>query len=123
MQAGGFLHNQEPVWNSMFRAHNLQLFIFLRQSLLLVFEMIPGFAIDEKVRAYIRKNGQDFRLSTSSEGPVLMPLGDTSPKPSDLKILVGSNVLYVSKLQAKYIKKIDWSMVERYLGSAGEPGA
>ena len=77
--------------------------------------MIPAFAIDEKVRAYIRKSGQDFRLSTSPEGPVLLPLGNNSPKPSDLKILIDNNVLYVSKLQAKYIKKIDWPMVERFL--------
>ena len=77
--------------------------------------MITAFSIDEKVRAYIRKSGQDFRLSTSPEGPVLLPLGSASPKPSDLKILIGSNVLYVSKLQAKYIKKIDWPMVERFL--------
>jgi hypothetical protein len=82
--------------------------------------MIPAFSIDEKVRAYIRKNEQDFRLSTSPEGPVLLPLGNTSPKPSDLKILIGSNVLYVSKLQAKYIKKIDWPMVERFLNSSEE---
>lgn len=81
--------------------------------------MIPAFSIDEKVRAYIRKSGKDFRLSTSPEGPVLLPLGEVSPKPSDMKILVGSNILYVSKLQAKYIKKIDWSMVERYLNSSG----
>ena len=81
--------------------------------------MIPAFSIDETVRAYIRKSGQDFRLSTSPEGPVLLPLGESSPKPSDMKILVGSNILYVSKLQAKYIKKIDWSMVERYLSSSG----
>jgi hypothetical protein len=77
--------------------------------------MIPAFSIDEKVRAYIRKSGQDFRLSTSPEGPVLIPIGDDSPKPSDMKILIGSNVLYVSKLQAKYIKKIEWTMVERSL--------
>ncbi|KKG11388.1 hypothetical protein EO98_12335 [Methanosarcina sp. 2.H.T.1A.6] len=82
--------------------------------------MIPVFSIDEKVRAYIRKSEQDFRLSTSPEGPVLLPLGESSSKPSDLKILVGSNILYVSKLQAKYIKKIDWPMVERYLSSSGE---
>jgi len=83
--------------------------------------MIPAFSIDEKVRAYIRKNGKDFRLSTSPDGPVLLPLGEISPKPSDIKILVGSNILYVSKLQAKYIKKIDWPMVERYLNSSEEP--
>jgi hypothetical protein len=82
--------------------------------------MIPAFSIDEKVRAYIRKNGEDFRLSTSPEGPVLLPLGESSPKPSDMKILVGSNILYVSKLQAKYLKKIDWPMVERYLSSSRE---
>jgi hypothetical protein len=82
--------------------------------------MIPSFSIDEKVRAYIRKSGQDFRLSTSPDGPVLLPLGEVSPKSSDMKILVGSSVLYVSKLQAKYIKKIDWPMVERYLSSSGE---
>lgn len=77
--------------------------------------MIQAFSIDEKVRAYIRKSGQDFRLSTSPEGPVLLPLGNDTPKPSDIKILIGSNVLYVSKLQAKYIKKIEWPMVERFL--------
>ncbi len=77
--------------------------------------MTPSFAIDEKVRAYIRKSGQDFRLCTSSEGPVLLPLGTVDPKSSDLKILIGSNVLYISKLQAKYIKKVDWAMVERSL--------
>lgn len=77
--------------------------------------MIPSFTIDEKVRAYIRKSGKDFRLCTSPEGPVLLPLGTAEPKPSDLKILIGSNVLYVSKLQAKYIKKIEWPMVERFL--------
>ncbi len=82
--------------------------------------MISAFSIDEKVRAYIRKSGQDFRLSTSSDGPVLLPLGESSPKPSDMKILIGSNILYVSKLQAKYIKKIDWPMAERYLSSSGE---
>lgn len=86
--------------------------------------MIPAFSIDEKVRAYIRKSGQDFRLSTSPDGPVLLPLEESPSKSSDMKILVGSNVLYVSKLQAKYIKKIDWPMVERYMsassGSSGE---
>lgn len=76
--------------------------------------------LPEKVRAYIRKSGQNFRLSTSPNGPVLLPLGESSFKPSDMKILVGSNVLYVSKLQAKYIKKIDWPMVERYLNASGD---
>jgi hypothetical protein len=82
--------------------------------------MIPAFSIDEKVRAYIRKSGQDFRLSTSPEGPVLLPLGNVTPKPSDMKILIGSNVLYISKLQAKYIKKVDWAMVEKSLNFSGE---
>jgi hypothetical protein len=82
--------------------------------------MIPSFSIDEKVRAYIRKSGQDFRLSTSPEGPVLLPLGSAAPKSSDLKILIGGNVLYISKLQAKYIKKVDWPMVEKSMNFAGE---
>ncbi|MDY0130090.1 MAG: hypothetical protein RBR63_07890 [Methanosarcina vacuolata] len=77
--------------------------------------MIPSFTIDEKVRAYIRKSGQDFRLCTSPGGPVLLPIGTAEPKPSDMKILIGSNVLYISKLQAKYIKKVEWTMVERFL--------
>ncbi|MPM47200.1 hypothetical protein SDC9_93908 [bioreactor metagenome] len=85
--------------------------------------MIPAFSIDEKVRAYIRKSGKDFRLSTSPDGPVLLPIEEISPKSSDIKILIGSNILYVSKLQAKYIKKIDWPMVERYLNSSGESKA
>ena len=82
--------------------------------------MTLSFAIDEKVRAYIRKSGQDFRLCTSPTGPVLIPLDKVTPKPSDIKILIGSNVLYVSKLQAKYIKKIEWAMVERFLNSSGD---
>lgn len=82
--------------------------------------MNPDFTIDEKVKAYIRKSGQNFRLSTSPEGPILLPLDQSSPKSSDLKILIGSNILYVSKLQAKYIKKIDWPMVERFLNSSGK---
>jgi hypothetical protein len=82
--------------------------------------MIQSFAIDEKVRAYIRKSGQDFRLCTSPEGPVLLPVDKADPKSSDLKILIGSNVLYISKLQAKYIKKVDWDMVERFLNSSGK---
>jgi len=82
--------------------------------------MIPSFSIDEKVRAYIRKSGQDFRVCTSPEGPVLLPIGTVEPKPSDLKILIGSNILYVSKLQAKYIKRVEWAMVERFLNSSGE---
>ncbi|MDW5551046.1 hypothetical protein [Methanosarcina sp.] len=82
--------------------------------------MIPSFSIDEKVRAYIRKSGQDFRVCTSPDGPVLLPIGTTEPKPSDLKILIGSNILYISKLQAKYIKKVEWAMVERFLNSSGE---
>lgn len=82
--------------------------------------MIPSFSIDEKVRAYIRKSGQDFRVCTSPEGPVLLPIGTAKPKSSDLKILIGSNILYVSKLQAKYIKKVEWAMVERFLNSSGE---
>jgi len=95
---------------------NLQLFILPEQVLNGV-NVIPSFAIDEKVRAYIRKSGQDFRLCTSPEGPVLLPIEKAEPKTSDLKILIGSNVLYVSKLQAKYIKKVDWPMVERLLNS------
>lgn len=82
-----------------------------------MFYVIQGFAIEDKVRAYIRKTGQNFRLSTSPQGPVLLPLKVASPKASDLKILIGANVLYVSKLQAKFIKKIDWPMVERGLDS------
>jgi hypothetical protein len=82
--------------------------------------MIPSFTIDEKVRAYVRKSGQNFRLCTSPEGPVLLPLDTADPKPSDLKILIGNNILYISKLQAKYIKTVDWAMVERSFDSSGE---
>lgn len=84
-----------------------------------MFNVTQGFTIDEEVRAYIRKSGKDFRLSTTPNGPVLLPLKASSPKPSDIKILIGENVLYVSKLQAKYIKRIDWPMVEKYIKSSG----
>jgi hypothetical protein len=56
------------------------------------------------------ENPEERQYSKTSEDRIIL-----TPKPSDLKMLIGSNVLYVSKLQAKYIKKIDWPMVERFL--------
>jgi len=68
-------------------------------------------SIDREVMDYIAQRRQDFRLSTSCYGPVIVPVDIKPPKESDLKIRVGNNTLYISRVQARYVKRITMSMV------------
>jgi len=67
--------------------------------------------VDPEVVELINRSGQDFRVCTDCSGPVLLPIEYKSPKSSDIKILVGKNVLYISRLQARYINRVTMDML------------
>ncbi len=74
--------------------------------------------IDHEVKDFIMKHKGDFRLCTTCGGPVIVPVAMKSPKDSDIVIQVGTNKLYVSKVQARYLRRIDKHMLayyERYI--------
>lgn len=68
-------------------------------------------AVDESVKNFIIQNGQDYRICTSCSGPVMLPVSLKSPKSSDIVIKVGSNTLYISRVQARYIRKVTTDMI------------
>jgi len=68
--------------------------------------------IDEEVINYILKNKGDYRVSTSCGGPVIVPITAKPPKTSDLKVKVGENILYISRVQARYISRVTADMLD-----------
>ncbi|OPX61272.1 MAG: hypothetical protein A4E29_00904 [Methanomassiliicoccales archaeon PtaB.Bin134] len=68
-------------------------------------------AVDDSVKNFIIQNGQDYRICTSCSGPVMLPVSLKSPKSSDIVIKVGSNTLYISRVQARYIRKVTTDMI------------
>ncbi|MCK5659853.1 MAG: hypothetical protein KAH86_00735 [Methanosarcinales archaeon] len=73
-----------------------------------------GFEIDEDVKDFLNAQKVDYRLCTSCGGAILLPTKVKPHKPSDYKIDIGTNKLYVSKVQARYIKNINKSMINPY---------
>ncbi len=61
--------------------------------------------VSDEVRKMIEETGQDYRISTACRGSI------KPPKESDIKIPVGKNTLYVSRVQARYIKKVTMDMM------------
>lgn len=70
-----------------------------------------GFIIDSDVESFILKSKMDFRLCTTCSGPVIVPIELKPAKPSDIRIEIGDNVLYVSRIQARFIRRIDKFML------------
>lgn len=66
---------------------------------------------------FILTNKKDYRVSTSCSGPVVVPTEMKAPKESDLQIKVGDFILYISRVQARYISKVTADMLDpsRYL--------
>lgn len=69
--------------------------------------------VEQPVIDYILQNKRDYRVSTSCGGPVLVPIEMKSPKESDLKVKVGHNILYISRVQARYINCVTMDMLDR----------
>ncbi len=69
--------------------------------------------IDPEMEEYIKSRSSDQRVCTTCEGPIILPVKISAPKPTDLVLDVGERKLYVSAVQAPYIKKISSSMLPR----------
>jgi hypothetical protein len=67
--------------------------------------------VDEEVVEFLKRQEEDFRISTSCYGPILIPVSMKSPKESDIQVRCGDRTLYISRVQASYIHKIDKSML------------
>jgi hypothetical protein len=68
-------------------------------------------SVDQQVLDFIKKEGRDYRVSTDCSGPVLLPTEMKPPKSSDIKIVVGKNTLYISRVQARYIDRVTMDML------------
>ena len=67
--------------------------------------------VDDDVRKLIMSEGRDYRVCTSCTGPALVPTTVKIPKESDIRIPIGKNTLFISRVQARYISKVTVDMV------------
>jgi len=67
--------------------------------------------VSEDVKAHIIAMKHDFRVCTACMGPALVSTEVKGPKESDIKIPVGDYTLYISRVQAPYIREITIDML------------
>lgn len=67
--------------------------------------------VDEEVRNLITSSGCDYRVCTACMGPALVPISVKPPKSSDIRIPVGDHILYISRVQARYVNRVTIDMV------------
>lgn len=67
--------------------------------------------VDEDVKQMIMSEGRDYRVCTACMGPALVPISVKTFKESDIKIPIGGNTLYVSRVQARYVNRITMDML------------
>ena len=67
--------------------------------------------VDEVVANYIKEQRKDFRVTTTCSGALILPTSISPPKETDITVRIGDNVLYISIYQARWIKRIDRSML------------
>jgi hypothetical protein len=70
--------------------------------------------VTDDVRSYVMERDCDFRVCTSCGGPILLQASVKPPKSTDLMIPVGDHTIYVSMYQARYLDRIDMSMLPRF---------
>jgi hypothetical protein len=69
--------------------------------------------ITPEMEEYIRERSTDMRIATTCEGPLIFSVRISPPKATDLVMAVGERNIYISAVQAPYIKAIDASMLPR----------
>jgi hypothetical protein len=69
--------------------------------------------IDDDIVEFIKQQGKDFRVSTTCYGALLLPTSYKPPKPSDLRVDVNGHKLYISRIQAQFIDRVDKSMLAK----------
>jgi len=72
-----------------------------------------SFKITAEMEEYIRARSSDQRIATTCEGPLMFSVRISPPKAMDHIIMVGERRIYVSAVQAPYIKAIDSKMLPR----------
>lgn len=61
--------------------------------------------INKDVKEYIKKRKKDFRICTSC-------FGASQPKETDIRIKIEKQMLYISAVQARWLRKIDKKMLD-----------
>jgi len=69
--------------------------------------------ITAEMQEYILSRSTDMRVATTCEGPLIFPVRISPPKSTDLVLAVGGRKVFVSSLQAQFLKVIDESMLPR----------
>ncbi len=69
--------------------------------------------ITSEMQDYIRARSTDLRVATTCEGPLIFSVKISPPKATDHVIVVGERKVYISAVQAPYIKTINASMLPR----------
>ena len=69
--------------------------------------------VDPEMEEYIRSRSTDLRVATTCEGPLIFSVRISPPKPTDIVLAVGDKKVYVSAVQAPYIKSINAKMLPR----------
>jgi hypothetical protein len=69
-------------------------------------------SVDQEVIDFVKANKRDYRVSTSCSGPVIVPITVKPPKETDLKVRIGDNTLYISRVQARYIDRVTQDMLD-----------
>ena len=67
--------------------------------------------VDPKVIEFVKSSGEDYRVSTSCSGPIIIPTSVKPPKENDLRVKCGDNTLFISRVQARYINRVTMDMV------------
>jgi hypothetical protein len=67
--------------------------------------------VEQGVIDFITQNKQDYRICTSCSGPVMLPVALKSPKSTDIVIEIGQNKLYISRVQARYLRRVTSDMI------------
>lgn len=69
--------------------------------------------ISPEMRDYIKNSFSELRICTTCEGPIILPVRLSPPKPMDIKIDVEGRTLYISAVQAPRMKIIDRRMLPK----------
>ena len=69
--------------------------------------------VSREMEEYILARSTDMRIATTCEGPMIFSIKVSPPKATDQAIAVGDRKVYISALQAQYIKVIDERMLPR----------
>jgi hypothetical protein len=69
--------------------------------------------ITAEMEEYILARSTDLRVATTCEGPLMFSIRISPPKATDHIIVVGERRVYVSSVQAPYIKVIDARLLPR----------